>query len=290
MGEKGVAHGATNVPAKDESAKILPPKRRQKRFIMDIQTIASSSGGNCSLVTAQNTYILVDAGVSMRRITRGLASRGLVPESLDGIVITHEHTDHIKGLAMVLKYWDTAIYATAGTAAELYRMLPQSRGRISVISPDRPFGVGNVEVTAVPIPHDAAEPVGYIFAAGGKRAAQFTDVGKITRRIVEAAEGAESVVLEANHDIEMLKNGAYPYYLKARILSDRGHLSNSRCGDFAAWLAKNGTKNIVLAHLSRENNRPETAYDTVSAAMEDLSARIGLFVAPPDDLGQVCVC
>lgn len=257
---------------------------------MDIQTLASSSSGNCSLVTSGGTYILVDAGISMRRITKGLAQRGIRPDDLGGIVITHEHTDHIKGLKMVLKYWDTDIYATPGTAAELYHMMPESFGRISEIIPSRPFGIDNVEITAVRIPHDAAEPVGYTFAAEGRKAAQFTDMGKITREIVNAAEGAEAAVIEANHDIEMLKNGIYPYYLKARILSDRGHLSNSRCGDFAAWLAKNGTKNIVLAHLSRENNRPETAYNTVADVIAQKGCGINLFVAPADDLGQVCIC
>ncbi len=258
---------------------------------MDIQTLASSSRGNCSLVTSGGTYILIDAGISMRRITCGLAARGISPDDLGGILITHEHTDHIKGLKMLLKYWDTDIYATAGTAAELYRMIPESQGRISEIAPGRPFGIENVEITAVRTPHDAAESVGYTFSAEGKKVVQFTDMGKITREIVEAAEGAETAVIEANHDIEMLKSGIYPYYLKARILSDRGHLSNSRCGDFAAWLSKNGTKKIVLAHLSRENNSPQTAYNTVCAALGGAISRgTELFIAPPDELGQVCIC
>lgn len=261
---------------------------------MDIQTFASGSSGNCSLITLDNTYILLDAGISMRRISQGLAVRGITPDKLGGVLITHEHTDHIKGLKMMIKHWNTMIYTTAGTAQELYRMMPETYGRIIEITPQRTFGIGEAEITAVRTPHDAAESVGFVLndTVSGSKLSYFTDMGKITREIVDAAEGSDVVLLEANHDIEMLKNGQYPYHLKTRILSDRGHLSNERCGAFAAYLAENGTKNILLAHLSRENNRPEAAYNTVAEALavKAVGGKVKLYVAPVDIAGELCLC
>ena len=257
---------------------------------MDIQTFASGSSGNSSLLTQGDTYILIDAGISMRRITKSLLARGVLPERIDGIVITHEHNDHIKGLKMLLKYWDTKIFTTGGTAREILRFMPQAEGRIIEITPGKKFDIGAVEITPVRTMHDAAQSVGFTFESSGEKIAYFTDMGKITREVVDAAEGARSIVLEANHDIEMLKNGVYPYHLKARILSDYGHLSNKRCGEFAAWLGQNGTKNIVLAHLSRENNRPHVAYDTVAEIVEAKNSNVNLSVAPPDCEGELCLC
>lgn len=257
---------------------------------MDIQTFASGSSGNCSLVTSGSTYILLDAGISMRRIVRSLNIRKVKPEDVNGIVLTHEHTDHIKGLKMLFKYWHTDVYASHGTAEELYRLVPESRGKVVEITAGKPFEIGNIAISAVRTPHDAAESVGFTFTSEGKKISYFTDIGKITREIVDAVLGSDTAVIEANHDIEMLKNGRYPYYLKARILSDRGHLSNKRCGDFSAWLAENGTKNIVLAHLSRENNTPDTAYNTVMEALSGHSTDTYVSVAPADEAGDLCIC
>ncbi len=247
---------------------------------MRVVTFASGSSGNCTLLQAGGTYILFDAGISMRRIRACLAQRQLTPEAISAVFITHAHSDHTAGLRTWAKQCAVPIYASAGTAAVLRREIPELTIRL------REFGTGDtvepggaLGVRAFPTMHDAPGSVGYTVSDGKTRFGLCTDLGCVTDEVFDALCGVQAAILEANHDVEMLLHGPYPYPLKQRILSDHGHLSNEACGALAASLAKSGTREIVLGHLSRENNRPERALEAVRACVGDGAA---LRTAPPD--------
>lgn len=251
---------------------------------MQITVFASGSTGNCSLVSSGGENMLIDAGISLRRIASGMRDVEADPGSLGGVLVTHEHSDHIAGLAMLSKRHRVPIYATRTTANKLRGMLPDTDGLITEIRAGESFEVGNFIVTAFQTPHDSADSVGYRIENGAVLGFA-TDTGCITDEMLGGLDGADTAVIEANHDEEMLRYGAYPVYLKRRILSDTGHLSNDNCGVLARTLADGGTKRIILAHLSRENNRPSIAFGAVSKALDGSGAQ--LFVAP--ELGELTV-
>jgi phosphoribosyl 1,2-cyclic phosphodiesterase len=240
---------------------------------MRIVTIASGSGGNCTLVSENDTHVLIDAGISMRRIKTNLAELGLSPESLAGILVTHDHSDHISGLPMVEKYFSIPVYAPPAVASVLYGSLPGIGERLFRVPVGESFSLGSLSVLAFHTPHDAAESVGYRLE-GESVFALATDVGHITEEVEAGLSGADAVVIEANHDPDMLKNGPYPYYLKKRILSPNGHLSNGDCAALCARLAATGTRCMILGHLSRENNTPEAAFSAVDSAASCFGARV----------------
>ncbi len=257
---------------------------------MKICTFASGSSGNCTFVESGGERILIDAGISMRRIKQSLLPHGITPDGLGGILITHEHSDHVAGLKMLLKYYPgIKLYCTAGTAASLTAQLPEAEDSLTVFSAGDGFSVGNLGVTSFKTPHDTPESVGYSITDGVKTLAFATDLGYVSKTVFDAVRGADFAVLEANHDLDMLKNGSYPYYLKQRILANSGHLSNNDCAVFAAALLESGTRQIVLAHLSRENNTPGKAQKTVGTTLESAGAKIGedigLSVAPANETG-----
>lgn len=245
---------------------------------MDISVLASGSGGNCSLVSAGGSHILVDAGISMKRINCSLQSLGLSLDEISGVFITHEHSDHISALKMLLKHYDMDVYAPRTLANRLRGMLPDIEERLRLINVGADFFVGGIKARAFHTPHDTDESVGYRFNCGGSFAIA-TDMGKVTDEILDALIGADAVLIESNHDLNMLRYGPYPFALKKRILSERGHLSNDDCARLARTLAENGTRQIVLGHLSRENNRPELALQTCGQALEGLD--VSLHCAPP---------
>lgn len=226
---------------------------------MRIVIFASGSGGNCALVSDGDTHLLLDAGISMRRIKSSLARAGLTIEDLTGVLITHEHADHVAGLKMLLKYHAPRLYAPHTVAARLCGALPEAVDAMEVIPVGESFRLGRVFVRAFHTPHDTDESVGYRLEGRGSFALA-TDLGCVTQEVREGLRGADAVVIESNHDEDMLVNGPYPPLLKRRILSDRGHLSNAACAALAAELAAEGTRTVVLGHLSRENNRPALAY------------------------------
>ncbi len=236
-------------------------------------SIASGSSGNCILVGTDCAKFLVDAGISGKRIEEGLLSEGLKPGDLDGIFLTHEHTDHISGLKVMSKRYKLPIYATAGTIDAVLRTPGQKEIPVDLfheIRPDEVFSYRNLEVVPFRISHDAAEPVAYRFYEAGMETgeqrtsvATATDLGKYDDYIIENLKGAAAVLLEANHDINMLQVGRYPYRLKQRILGDRGHLSNDSAAMLLRELSKMGLKAALLGHLSEENNFPALAYETV---------------------------
>ena len=254
---------------------------------MQIFTIASGSGGNCTLLCDGKASFLIDAGISARRISHALSSLGKSPNELSGILITHEHGDHICGLKTLTKQFEVPIFAPRTVANHLRWSIAGVDSFITELSPGKELYIDGVSVLPFLTPHDTPESVGYRIS--GSRVFGFcTDCGHVTEGMREGMGGAHAVMIEANHDLEMLRNGSYPLFLKRRVLSDRGHLSNESCGEFALSLYDSGAKKIILAHLSRENNTPDLALKTVSSAFarEGINYDDGpqIFVAPEKDV------
>lgn len=256
---------------------------------MRVCTLASSSSGNCTFVSCGETSILIDAGISLRRIRVALKALDASPEGLSGVIVTHGHTDHINGLKMLSRYCRIPIYAPRGVGMELYSAVPEAEGLINVFPVGSGFDIGSLTIKSTPTMHDAPESVGYRIEGGGASLAFVTDLGCVTKNIVQCMSGAGMAIIEANHDPDLLMSGPYPYGLKKRILSNSGHLSNEASGSLAAMLADSGASTIVLAHLSCENNTPELARKTVSAALGDRLRNIRLDVAPPATAGEVYI-
>ena len=234
-----------------------------------VTMLASGSKGNSALISTGKQNFLVDMGISCKMLTSRLKEVGFCVEDLDGIFLTHEHTDHVKGLATFTKKYTVPIYSSELTwRAILSKETKIERRNCRVIG--GALKCGEVEVNSFEIPHDAVDPHGYVFKCNGSKCAYITDTGFVTPAVRQAAEDADTIILEANHDVEMLKNGIYPPHLKQRILSTRGHLSNESAG----WLLANLPRlpeNIILAHLSQENNLPRLALDTVRNILDGAS-------------------
>ncbi len=245
---------------------------------MRLITFASGSSGNCALLTLDGVHLLLDAGVSYSRIRDGLARSGVSPEELAAVLITHEHSDHIAGLGTLVKHCAAPICAPRTVARHLERTLAGAAVHLRVFTPGAPEQVGTLRVRCFPTSHDTDESVGWR-VEGSAVFALATDTGCVTPAVSEGLLGADAVLIEANHDPDLLRSGPYPVYLKRRILSARGHLSNGDCAALAAALARSGTRQIILGHLSRENNPPSLAYRTVAAALEGTGA--ALCIAPP---------
>ena len=259
---------------------------------MEIRVFASGSSGNCLLLSSGSTHILIDAGISKRRIEQSLALSGLSMREIGGVLITHEHSDHISGLKMLLKYYAVPVYAPRTVANRLRGCLPEAEPVLHVIPVNEPFEIGDLSVTAFHTPHDTDESVGYRIEGGGVFALA-TDMGHVTEEVFDALSGADAVLIESNHDEEMLRYGPYPVYLKRRILSDSGHLSNACCADLARKLALGGTKQIILGHLSRENNTPALAMRAAGESTAGLP--VELYCAPVYGclslpVGEECAC
>lgn len=233
---------------------------------MRLCSIASGSSGNCIYVGSDTTHLLIDVGISGKRTEQGLNSLGITAGELDGILITHEHADHISGLGVISRKYGIPIFATGGTVEEMKRC--RSLGNVDeslfhIIHADEKFVIKDLVIDPMHISHDAAQPVAYRVRYGDKKVAVATDMGLYNDYIVESLKGMDALLLEANHDVNMLQVGPYPYYLKQRILGDRGHLSNENCGRLLSRILHDDLKGILLGHLSQENNIPELAYETV---------------------------
>ncbi len=233
---------------------------------MRLCSIASGSSGNCIYVGSEATHLLVDAGISGKRTISGLESLGVTGADLDGILITHEHADHISGLGVLARKYGIPIYATRGTIRAVKSC--RSLGRIEEslfceIAADEKITIKDLTVNPMRISHDAAEPVAYRIAYGRQKVGICTDLGVYDDYTVECLREMDALLLEANHDVNMLQVGPYPYHLKQRILGERGHLSNESSGRLLGRLLHDGLKAILLGHLSQENNLPELAYEAV---------------------------
>lgn len=253
---------------------------------MRIVTFASGSTGNCGLISDGGANILVDAGISMSRIVKGLAELGLTPRDMCGVLITHEHSDHVSGLKMLVKHHGVKVMAPTQLCRVLAEKIPEISQSLCPIPLDEEFLIGNTLIKSFCTPHDAQFSVGYRFE-GDAVFALATDTGCISAEMLEGLLGADVVLIEANHDEEILRSGPYPYYLKQRILARTGHLSNKDCGKLALMLANHGTRHIILGHLSRENNTPELAFAEVNAALSGTNTQLS--VAPANKMLAVTV-
>lgn len=233
---------------------------------MRLCSIASGSSGNCIYVGSEATHLLVDVGISGKRTEAGLNELGLVGADIDGILVTHEHSDHIAGLGVLSRKYGIPIFATSGTIQAILRNGGKNAPDASLfneIEADKKIIIKDLTVSPMRISHDAAEPVAYRIGYGTKKVAVCTDLGVYNDYTVECLKGMDALLLEANHDVNMLQVGPYPYYLKQRILGDRGHLSNENSGRLLNRVLHDHLKAIVLGHLSKENNMPELAYEAV---------------------------
>lgn len=231
--------------------------------------LCSGSSGNASFLEAEGRRFLIDAGLTRKRIAALLESIGVPLHTIDAVFLTHEHVDHVAGAGVLARAHHIPVYA----AADCFSALPPSVGEIPaacmrVFEPDREFFCGKVRVFPFSTPHDAAHAVGYSFMAEGRKVTVMTDVGHVDDRLLTQLSGSDLVLLEANHDVDMLLAGPYPYPLKQRILSRRGHLCNEDCGRALIALHERGVRNVILGHLSRENNTPELARVTIEAMLE----------------------
>jgi len=228
----------------------------------------SGSSGNAMYAGCDAGHLLVDAGVSGAKIETELRKIGVMPGNLDGILVTHEHIDHIRGVGVLSRKYDLPVYATPGTWAAMEEKTGEiALKNVRVFRQDEDFYIGGMNVQSFPIPHDAAEPVGYTIALSGARLSVATDIGHIQDGWLKAVAGSDAVVLESNYDPDMLKAGRYPYDLKRRILGRKGHLANEDAGRAAIELVARGMRQLVLGHLSQENNFPELAEKSCVSAL-----------------------
>lgn len=257
---------------------------------MKLCSIASGSSGNCIYIGNDNTNLLVDVGISGKRIERGLYSIDVDPKSIDGILITHEHSDHVSGLGVMARRYGVPIYGTPQTIQSILQI--KSIGKIEddlfrCVDPDESFEINDMVVNPFSISHDASNPVCYTFHSNGKKIGVATDLGKYDDYIISNLKDSDVLLLEANHDVNMLQVGSYPYYLKKRILGDKGHLSNDNSGRLICELLHDKLKCVFLGHLSNENNYPELAYETVKVELEsnhqDIMAHMSLKVAKREE-------
>jgi len=232
--------------------------------------LASGSSGNCTFVSTGRVKILIDAGLSGLETRRRLHSIGESPESIQAIVITHEHWDHIGGLARLASLYKIPVYITAMTHAALPPKTQLSA--VETIQAGRGFQIGDLAIDPFTIPHDAADPVAFRLTSAGIRIAVCTDLGYIPQNVKDSLRGAHCMILEANHDIEMLRNGPYPWSVKQRVMSRTGHLSNLALGEFLTSDFDREARVLVLAHLSEQNNHPEIARMAAATSLETTNA------------------
>lgn len=263
---------------------------------MRICSLASGSSGNCIYVGDETTHILIDVGVSGKKIEQGLLAIGVDPRQLSGILVTHEHSDHVKGIGVMARRYKLPIYATKSTWDELstYSSLGKIEGSLhKEIFPDQPFYISDIVVNPFRTSHDAIDPVCYTFSKDDKKISVATDLGCYNGYIKQKLENSNILFIEANHDIKMLEVGSYPYFLKQRILSDLGHLSNEMSGKLITELLHKDLKYVVLGHLSNENNFPDLAYESVKLELFEnggiYTTDLSVYVAKRDQNSELLI-
>lgn len=234
-------------------------------------SLYSGSSGNSIFVSSGKTNILIDAGLPGKKIDEALKSIDKNPSSIDGIFITHEHSDHIKGVGILSRKYDIPIYANDKTWSAMESSLGKIKEHnIKIMDRRSVVHIGDLDVKSFVTPHDAIAPVGYTITNKNKKVSIATDFGVFTREIYDNIKESDVILLESNHDVNMLKYGPYPYPLKCRILSEIGHLSNEDCGKAITNIVKCGAgKRIMLGHLSKTNNNPDLAFQTALSAIEE---------------------
>lgn len=233
---------------------------------MRMMSIASGSSGNCIYIGTANAHILVDDGISKKKVVEGLSKLDLTLDDIDAVLVTHEHDDHIRGVGVLERQSITPVYGTSGTLNYIsqYKSLGKlPEGIYHSVIPETDFTIKDLTIRPVSISHDAIDPVAYVFSQGDKRCGILTDLGYFTDEILSEFSNLNAMLVEANHDINMLMTGPYPYTLKQRILGNSGHLSNESCGRMLGEILCDATEHVFLGHLSKENNFPDLAYETV---------------------------
>jgi len=253
--------------------------------------IGSGSKGNAYLVAGNNSRILIDAGFSAKYIAENLNAIGVAPNEIDGIVVTHEHIDHIGGINVFSKRFDIPVYANEKTMLEILRKCKDiSQKNVRVFKTGEDFYINDLNIAPFKTPHDSASSCGYSVFCGNVKVTVATDLGHMTKNVLEGLKGADLIVLESNHDLNMLYNGPYPESLKQRVSGPNGHLSNDACGQTLAYLADFGLKHIILGHLSEENNTPEIAYKSACEYLNEkgveVNKDIGLEIASQSVRGK----
>ena len=255
-------------------------------------TLYSSSSGNATLISTGETNVLVDAGVSMLRISTSLKEVGLYPNELDAILITHEHRDHICGAGALSRKYNIPLYSNEKTLKETVKIVGDVyEHNLKKVEAKKFFEIREFSICPFSISHDAISPMGYSIFYKNKKYTVATDIGHITDSLLKSLCKSDTVLLESNHDIKMLNEGNYPYHLKKRILSDTGHLSNDKASWLVTQLAKWGTKNIILGHLSKENNTYEKAYNASYSMLTSngfkVNDDVNLKIALPNETVEV---
>lgn len=260
--------------------------------MIKFSSLYSGSSGNSLFLGTEKAKLIIDAGLSGKRIIEALHAIDEKPDALNAILITHEHSDHIKGAGIMSRKFNIPIYANEGTWDAMEKELgPIDINNKRYFNNNCEFELGDICVKPFNIPHDAADPVGFNFFVDNKKVTTATDIGHITKSLLSCFEKSDLILLESNHDVEMLKVGPYPWHLKKRIMGEFGHLSNEMAGKTITYLAQQGTRKFLLGHLSSENNFPELAYQTVCNYLTEKEIRIGhdifLEVALRDRVGRV---
>lgn len=242
---------------------------------MKFVSLISGSSGNATLISDGSTNLLIDCGMSGKALEKALTEAGSSIREIDAILLTHEHSDHVKGVGVLSRKYAFPIYATAKTHASIVKV-GEIDDKLKInINTDEDFEIGTIGVAPFSIHHDAADPVGYSFFSGDDKYTIATDTGYISRGLLEKLKGSKAIILESNHDVEMLRCGPYPFYLQQRILSDYGHLSNEVAARAALELVKDGTEHIMLGHLSDKNNLPEIALLETHKTLTDAGVKVG---------------
>lgn len=238
-------------------------------------TLASGSSGNCGVFSHSGATLLIDCGISAKRIVNSLFEAGIDPASLSGILLTHEHSDHISGLSMFCKHYNIPVYTSQPTAQAI------KLKNANIIYPDTPFAIGEIKITPIKTHHDTLQSLAFVFDTGNTKYGYLTDCGNICDDISNALIEVEHLILEANYDYNMLINGKYPHFLKKRILGPNGHLSNKDSGELVSYLVNKSLKNVMLSHLSKENNTSDTALVEVSSILDSkcMKGQVSLKVA-----------
>ncbi len=239
-------------------------------MIMKLYTIASGSSGNCVCIVTEKACILVDAGITAKRIEAGLSDAGIALSQLDAILVTHEHIDHVRGIEVLVKKHPVPVYGTKETLNAFCHSMKQAQSMetlLHYVQPEECFNIKDIQVDTFSTSHDAGNPIGYTFVSQGHKIGMATDLGRYDDRIIRKLMGSEVLYLEANYDLNMLMAGSYPYSLKLRIAGDRGHLSNEMSSDLIVKLLHEHLHYVVIAHMSKENNYAELAYETVRQAV-----------------------
>ncbi|MDX1375176.1 MAG: MBL fold metallo-hydrolase [Burkholderiales bacterium] len=250
---------------------------------MRFTSLASGSQGNCLVVEAGRTRVLVDCGLSLREAERRLARRGVAPEALRAVLVTHEHDDHAGGAYALAAAYGLEVVLTHGTRRALREAAPEaedravaSGARLRMIDARAAFAIDDLEVRPFTVPHDAREPVQYVLSDGARRLGVLTDLGAPTAHVVEMLSGSDALVLECNHALELLWGGGYPRWLKARIAGPLGHLDNAAAADLLARLDRSRLQHVFAAHLSEQNNRPALARAALAGALGCTADEVGL--------------